>query len=141
MTQHRPIVNTDDFIALETVDPDRLDGDMVQTSDGNTIGRVRDVKLGSDGAPKMIAIQLNDGRDVRVPQEELMFNPKANVLLANVDADQMAKDDEEGSPSNAIMSKREKNGDENSANGMSGGTPSNGSGVNPSEGGAGGTGQ
>jgi hypothetical protein len=86
--QKRP-VNSEDTIALQTVDPDRLNGDEVQTPDGMQVGRVRDVKLGADGAPMMVAIELNDGRDVQVAQESLRYNPSDNVLLSDIDVKEM----------------------------------------------------
>jgi hypothetical protein len=100
MTHKRP-AKSEDFIALLTVDPDRLAGDEVQTSDGTRVGRVSDVTLGADGAPMVVAIQLNDGRDVRVPQESLMYNPSDNFVLSNMDVNEMVAASDEGARQNA----------------------------------------
>jgi hypothetical protein len=87
--EHKPAPAGEDFIALQTVDPDRLDGAEVQSVDGNAIGRVRNVRLGSDGAPVEVAVELNDGRDIDVPQEVLTYNPMNNVVQSSMDVSQM----------------------------------------------------
>jgi hypothetical protein len=87
--EHKPAPASDDFIALETVDPNRLEGAEVQSADGTAIGRVREVTLGSDGAPSEVAVELNDGHDISVPQDVLKFNPMNNVVLSSMDMNQM----------------------------------------------------
>ena len=79
----------DDFVALRTVDPDRLTGASVETRSGIAVGRVRDVTLARDGTPSEIEIGLNDGRNVRVSQSALRFNPNDRILLSNIDSGEL----------------------------------------------------
>jgi hypothetical protein len=75
----------DDFVALRTVDPDRLNGVSVETSAGISVGRVSDISLSRDGTPSEVEIALNDGRRVRVSQSALRYNPNDRVLLTSID--------------------------------------------------------
>jgi hypothetical protein len=75
----------DDFVALRTVDPDRLNGASVETSQGISVGRVSDISLSRDGTPSEVEIALNDGRRVRVSQSALRYNPNDRILLTSID--------------------------------------------------------
>jgi hypothetical protein len=75
----------DDFVALRTVDPDRLNGASVETSQGISVGRVSDISLSRDGTPSEVEIALNDGRSVRVSQSALRYNPNDRILLTSID--------------------------------------------------------
>ena len=80
-----PNVDPNDFVALTTVDPNRLDGDSVIDQSGAAIGRVTDVKLASDGRPEQITIELDDGSMVRVGQAALSYNPSDRTVLTTAD--------------------------------------------------------
>lgn len=101
-------VNPDDFVALKTVDPDRLNGDSVEDASGVVIGSVYDVSLARDGTPSEVQIELNDGHDVRVSEAALRFNPADKILLTNLDPEQLQQasnqggdeDQDQGAPNN-----------------------------------------
>ena len=78
-------LDSGDFVALKRIDPARLTGVSVEDPSGIAIGRVTDVMLARDGTPAELAIELNDGRRVRVSEAALRFNPNDRVLLTNVD--------------------------------------------------------
>jgi len=82
-------LNPDDFIALKTVDPEKLKGDSVEDASGIAIGTVFDVSLARDGTPSEVMIELNDGHDVRVAEGALRYNPSDKVLLTNLDPEQL----------------------------------------------------
>jgi hypothetical protein len=77
--------NSDEFVGLRTVDPDRLNGVSVETAAGVSVGRVSDVSLARDGTPSEVEIALNDGRTVRVAQYALRYNPNDRILLTSID--------------------------------------------------------
>ena len=78
-------INPDDFVSLTAVDAERLDNASVETSSGIIVGRVTDVSLARDGTPSVVAIALNDGREVRVSGSTLRYNPNERLLLTNLD--------------------------------------------------------
>jgi hypothetical protein len=85
----KPSLNPDDFVPLKTIDPDRLEGNSVENGWGIVLGRVIDVTLARDGTPAELAIELVDGRRVRVSEAALRYNPNDRTLLTNVDVGQL----------------------------------------------------
>jgi hypothetical protein len=81
----RPNPDPNDFVALKTVDPDRLGGASVEDASGVAIGRVTDVTLARDGTPAELTIELNGGRSVRVSEAALRYNPNDRTLLTKLD--------------------------------------------------------
>ena len=57
----------------------------VQGSNGNAIGRVKDVIDGTDGKPSLVDVALNDNsKVVAISAAELSFDSARNVLIASL---------------------------------------------------------
>jgi len=84
--QPQTTVNTDDFISLDKVSADRLDKATVENASGIAIGHVTNVTSARDGSVTDLEIALDKAGKLRVPAEDLRFNPVDRMLLlANID--------------------------------------------------------
>ena len=62
----------------------------VQGSNGNAIGRVKDVIDGTDGKPSLVDVALNDNsKVVAISAGELSFDSAHNVLIASLTDEQI----------------------------------------------------
>ena len=62
----------------------------VQGSNGNAIGRVKDVIDGTDGKPSLVDVALNDNsKVVAISAGELSFDSAHNVLIASLSDEQI----------------------------------------------------
>jgi len=84
--QPQTTVNTDDFISLDKVSADRLDQATVENASGIAVGHVTNVTSARDGSVTDLEIALDKAGKLRVPADDLRFNPVDRMLLlANVD--------------------------------------------------------
>ena len=79
-------INAEDFIPLDKVTADKLDGATVDNASGIAIGHVTDLTAAKDGSVSELEIALDKAGKLRVHAEDLRFNPSdRTLLLANVD--------------------------------------------------------
>lgn len=84
--QPQKTVNTDDFVSLDKVSADRLEKATVENASGIAIGRVTNVTSARDGSITELEISLDKAGKLRVPAEDLRFNPTERmILVANPD--------------------------------------------------------
>jgi hypothetical protein len=77
------------FVALNKIDPDKLHAAPVEIASGDTVGQVRDVALGGDGAPQRVKIALTSGGQVWVPESSLRYDQDNDTLLTNMSDDDL----------------------------------------------------
>lgn len=79
--QPQTTINPEDFVSLEKVPADRLANAPVENGSGIAVGHVTSVSAAKNGPVTELEVALDKAGKIRIPAEDLRFNPTDRVLL------------------------------------------------------------